>query len=299
MSEYVHENTDYDNNSETIPNFKIISSYDELFNKLYYINGKNLITISEYQIPISNQYYIMIIDNEKEKFNGFFKYIFDEQRETSINFELDTTLDSELSKNLAWDKEQFYFMNMEKSNIIELGRDLDKIKEIVDDSNGGLHIIIDINYLINFITKLKNSNIQAHLYDLIIHKLSNYTNLSNLIIFDDENKYQPTNLLFEQIKTRINNKYISSMADNIIIVYKQIKEDDYKLYWNKVNMSDISVKINQIENNDVFDNFYYGMVNNRESFICEIKINNILKNNIFELDTNPGIVLDTIDLINN
>ncbi len=275
--------------------FEVINDYDKLFNKLYEINNTNLITTGRYQFPISNNYFVTILNTENEKFNNFFDYIFDEKREKDINFDLKT------KNNLSWEREQFYFIEPEKTNIVTLGKDIDQVIDIINDSNGEINIILDISFLVNFINKLKDKEIEDHLFDFIIYKLclSSNRNISNFIIFDGENKYNIENLLYEKIKTIINTKYISPKINKSIVVYKKITSDDTKLYWNILSENDLSIKIKLIENDDMINNFYYGTVNNDESFISEIKIKDILKTNVFELEKNPGIVINVFSLLNN
>ncbi len=275
----------------------IINDYDILFNKLYEINTSDLIMVEQLQIPISNKYYVMLFDNKKEKMNNFLNYIFDVTREKEINF----TLDEKINTKIEWEKEQFYFIEPEKTNIFQLDKDFLELKDVIEESNAQLCVIIDIDYVISFIDENKKLGNQTHLYDYLIEKISNFKKISTVILFNEKN-IDENNILFEQIKTKFMLDYVSPFAENKIVVYKSIDDQELNLYWNILQNDDVSIKIknisNELEENVKQHEFYLGIVNNKECFVAEVLIKNIIENNIFTLEKNPGIVIDTIDLVN-
>jgi hypothetical protein len=50
--------------------------------------------------------------------------------------------------------------------------------------------------------------------------------------------------------------------------------------------------------NESDSNFSFGLVNGSESFISSVQILDIIGKNIFELENDPGIILDPLDKIN-
>lgn len=285
--------TTIDNNFITI-----INDYNQLFNLLYEINSKNLIYTNRYNIPISNKYWITLIDKDNGQFGDFFKYIFDDKREIEPNFTPLTNTDM----NLKWDKEQFYFIELYKSNISILENELDEVNEIINDSNASSILLIDINYLINFLIDCKEKQIPVQIYDYLLFKLKKF-NLDQIIIFDEDNKYSKTNLLYKQIDCLLNKtkKFIQILSEDSeeIYVYKNLDDNELNIYWKISNPDDLIIKKKIVETN--FNSnikFYYGNINHVESFISKIRISEIINKNIFELENDPGIIIDPIDKIN-
>lgn len=278
-------------------NIHIISDKNEMFNMLFRINTTDLIYDS-YNIPISNKYYITIVDAAKGTFGNFFAYIFDENRETVINFIPEDNIDL----NLKWDLEQFYFIHLDKKKyLINIEDEFNQIKSIIDDSNAETILIIDIKYLINFLLKSKEKNIPVHIFDFLLFQLKKF-NLKKIIIFDEENKYSKNNLLYTQIKLFLNiNNITVPVEEYELQVYNYFKNDfeNYNFFW-KISNSDDKIIIKDKVNADFDTNieFYNGFVNEIEAFICKVKISDIITKNIFELKINPGIVLDPLDKIN-
>ena len=292
-------------NSNSI--MSIITDSNQLFNMLFKINSKDLIYLNTHNIPVSNKYYITVVD----KFNGeiadFLKYIFDDTREIQQNFIPDLDTDT----NLKWDLEQFYFVELGKGNLITLENDLDEVKSIIQDSNGETVLLIDINYLIDYLTICDKENIPVHIYDFLLLKFKQF-NFEKILIFDGENKYSKNNMLYKQIglfldpENIILQKLLNSESDsesdsnsNQIHVYKKFQDNDYNIIW-KIAMSDDLVIKTKVVDTTVTTGikFYFGKVNHVESFISKIKISEIIRKNIFELDDNPGIIVDPIDKIN-
>lgn len=273
------------------------SETNKLFNHLYEINNKDLLYLNQYNIPISNKYYITLVPNQNEPWNSFFSYIFDETREIECPFLLNTNINT----GLKWDQEQFYSIKLEESNITQLSNDLEQVYDAVSESDGQITFILDIDYLIKFLIKCEKNNTPAHIFDFILLKLKKF-NLENIIIFDFDNKYSKTNLLYEQIKInfKITNFFDSEFITDEITVYKKLIDNELNIYWNLINPLD-QIELNEKINTETISHdlieIFHGKINNTETFISKIKISDVINKNIFELENNPGIILDPLDKI--
>ena len=277
--------------------FSIINDSTELFNLLFQTNNKNLLFLNEANVPISNKYYITILDTEQKPFNDFFNYIFDETREIEPPFVVDSNTDTKLK----WDKEQYYFIELGKKNFFELENDLVAVHSEISDSNGNTILLIDIDYLINHLIECADSNIPTHIYDFLLFQLKKF-NFESVIIFDSTNKYNNSNLLYEQVKLNFNiiNKSESKFNLNSIQVYNKIDSSQLNIFWNIINQLDVVIekKIVQLDSDLNSDTTYwFGLINNTESFISRVNVLDIIDKNIFELNKNSGIILDPLDKI--
>ena len=129
--------------------FSIYNNPDKLFNYLSETNNKDLLYLNQYNIPISNKYFITLVNLQDEPFESFFSYIFDETREIECPFVLE-----ESNKNitgLKWDSEQFYSIVLGEKSLVQLENDIEQVYSDVEESNANVYLIIDINYLINSI----------------------------------------------------------------------------------------------------------------------------------------------------
>lgn len=279
--------------------FSIINDSTKLFNLLFQINNKNLLFLNEAYVPISNKYYITILDTKQKPFGDFFNYIFDETREIEPPF----TVDPDTDTKLKWDKEQYYFIELGEKNFFELENDLVIVHSEISDSNGSTILLIDIDYLINHLIESAESNIPTHIYDFLLFQLKKF-NFESVIIFDSTNKYNKSNLLYEQIKLNFNviNKSESEFIQNqkSIQVYNKIDSSQINIFWNIIVPLDVVIekKIIQLEsdlNSDLI--YWFGYVNNTESFISKVNVLDIIDKNIFELNKNSGIILDPLDKI--
>ncbi len=288
--------------------FSIFNNPDKLFNYLSETNNKDLLYLNEYNIPISNKYFITLVNLQDEPFESFFSYIFDETREVTCPFVLEENNKS--VTGLKWDPEQFYSIVLGEKNLKQIENDIEQVYSDVQESNANVYLILDINYLINFLIIGEKAKVPVHIFDFLLLKLKKF-NFDSIIIYDENNNYDESNLLYEQIKTnfKIINKFESEIFTREIQVYKKIDSNDLDIYWNMTNFNDVidikqQVKTPNYNDNDDDDNiesqnsFSFGLVNGSESFISKIKILDIIEKNIFELESNPGIILDPLDKIN-
>ncbi len=279
--------------------FKTFSLDSQLFNYLFEINSKDLIYLNQYKVPISNKYYITLVDSNSNPFANFFSYIFDDTRETELLIDLDPKTNT----NLKWDKEQFYFIDLEgQKNLVELESELNEVKSIINESVGKTVLIIDIEYMIEFLIQAEKSNIPVQIYDFLLFQLKKF-DFEEIIIYNKDFQYSEPNLMFEQFKLNFNiiSKSNVELFKKEIIVYKKLNDNPLNIYWNVTNSMDIIDFKQQIQlddtNNISNSEYWIGLVNNSESFITKINILDTIEKNIFDLKNNPGIVLDPLDKI--
>jgi hypothetical protein len=280
--------------------FSIYNNPDKLFNYLSETNNKDLLYLNEYNIPISNKYFITLVNLQDEPFESFFSYIFDETREITCPFVLEENNKS--ITGLKWDSEQFYSIVLGEKSLTQLENDIEQVYSDVEESNANVYLLIDINYLINFLIIGEKAKVPVHIFDFLLLKLKKF-NFDSIIIYDESNNYTESNLLYEQIKTnfRIINKYESEIFKKEIKVYKKIDSNDLDIYWNITNFNDIIDIKQQVKAPDCEESesgFSFGLVNGSESFISSVQILDIIGKNIFELENDPGIILDPLDKIN-
>ncbi len=273
--------------------FQIYNSFEELVNYMYVYNTTDLMHTPEYNLPISNKYYFTILNHSNSTVQSFFEYIFDKTRTKENGIKIKEGIDT----SLDWEEEQFFNLKLEESNIQLMDKQIDELEKVIIDSKGEFAIIIDINYLINFIDKFRKSEQQIHLIDMLLYKLKNFP-INKIIVLDEENNYQENNLLYSQIKcVLLKNK---SISNNKIILYKNTSDDEHNIYWRIVQDQNIDLSSSKkmdspIEN---LENFYLETIDDDLCYICESSIHKIIGKNIFELYYKPGIVIDPIDKIN-
>ncbi len=280
--------------------FNVYNNPDKLFNYLNEINNKDLLYLNEYNIPISNKYFITLVNLQDEPFESFFSYIFDDTREVLCPFVIEEN--NKNTTGLKWDSEQFYSIILGEKSLFQLEKDIEQVYSDVEESNANVYLLIDINYLMNFLIIGEKAKVPVHIFDFLLLKLKKF-NFDSIIIYDENNNYDASNLLYEQIKLnfRIINKFESEIFTKEIKVYKKIDSNELDIYWNMTNFNDIIDVKQQVKFDNQYDNqvdFSYGLVNGSESFISKIKIIDIIDKNIFELENNPGIILDPLDKIN-
>ncbi len=88
----------------------------------------------------------------------------------------------------------------------------------------------------------------------------------------------------------------------VIIVhlnYKKIDNQELDMFWNITKSDDLIIKKKVIDSDfESKSKFFWGHVNHIESFICKTNIFQIIDKNVFELEKNPGIIINPVDKIN-
>jgi hypothetical protein len=275
-------------------NFEIINDFNHLVNTLYEINNSDVLYTNEFNLPVSNKYYLTIL-NQEENFKKFFEFIFDNTRTKDRNF----VLEKEANANLDWEVEQFYMINLHEKNVYDLDQELDELKNVISESKTKLNVVIDINYLINFIKEFADKFQQTHIFDLLLFKLKKIP-IEKIIIYDSENKYQKNNLLYEQISYILLKKKNTIEMNREFKFCKKIDESELDIYWKILNHDNYKIEkeIEMDDNNNINENYYLGTINDEKYYISNTYFFNLRDKNIFELSFESGIVIDPIDKIN-
>ena len=259
-------------------NFTIYNNNQKLFSDLIEYNNENPIHLGEYNIPISNKYYIMIMDIKDKHINNIIEYLYNENRETSNPFGDGFTIDN----NIGFDKDQVYSINLHTENIKEISIELTNIITNVEESNGELCLILDINYLLNLLQQIDDIGEEMHLYDFLIYKL--YKKLDKILILDInkdlEHNVSP-NMLYTELTSKLirnndnnnNNNFKSLDQDKNIILYK--KEDS--IYWKMLLDEKVNINID-----DLIDKVIYHEIDGEEYMITSQTIRKLFSSNIFD-----------------
>jgi hypothetical protein len=254
-------------------NFTIYNNKQKLFSDLIVYNNKNPIFLGDYNIPISNKYYIMLMDMNDKDINKIIEYLYNEDRDLPNPFDESLTVDN----NIGFDKDQVYQINLNTDNIKQIDMELINIFANIEESNGELCLILDINYLLNLLQKIDYEGKEMHLYDFLIYKL--YKKLDNMLIFDinkDLEYNSSPNMIYTELTNKLiktNNILISLDQANNFILYK--KEDC--IYW-KILLDD---KLN-ININDLIDKVIYHEIDGEEYMLTSQTMEKIFSSNIFD-----------------
>lgn len=275
-------------------------SYDKLFNYIIKINSENPFISQFYNFPISNKYYITILDETDKRTNKIFKYIENTSREVKYPFEIEDDVPYEF----ALEEEQFYKINLFQTNIKELDANFNEFIELINDSNSKVILIIDINYVINFLKYFEKNKIPNHFIDYIVFKLKKYP-VENICIIDNKNimieknnmfiKFiESTSINFNSIQKSISFKQL--LNKKIIVIKPKSETVIENIYWKILDINSTFEKIEEIQSPIIdYDTFDIIKIDNIEYFSIEITLNDIFYNNIFELDGTPNIVLHPLE----
>ena len=280
--------------------FRVFNNIDNLFNNLVITNNEDPIFTSKTNesIPISNKYFLTILDNKNDDIKSFFDYINDDTRALQYPFKKNKNIDYSFMVEF----EQFYEIDLENSNLKEISDNLDIFFQIVEQSGGEIFFVLDINYLIqNFINSTKIS--PNHFIDFILWKLK--SKVTYISILDSNNtvtKYN--NMLFAQLETCFINYDLSKYnLDKHLLVYKNVNEEVYEnVYWNllypEIKITKNKEKIKSPYEEKEESEFSIVEINNKECFLAKITLSDIIYKNLLNLDYNPGIIIQPIDRIN-
>jgi len=247
------------------------------------------------KLPISCKYYLTIFNVENDiEIQKFYSYMNDDTRTIEFPFEKK----NEIDYSMMLEAEQFYNINLNKNlTIKEIGKNIDTFINIVNESNGSIVLSIDIEYLIDFIVKMKTDSIPNHLIDMILYKLSN---ISEIFILDRSNiiPYH-SNLFYLQLE-KCMKKSKNNIKSRNIVVCKSIDESvETNVYWNILESGKIDEWLGKIKSPyDSCSYFNLVKINGKEYFVKKISIQECLEKNLFELDRNPGIIIEPVDRFN-
>jgi len=289
--------------------FQVFNTIDDLFNQIIKINNNNkhwLKNSKNCLIPISNKYFLTILNHSDTKVNNFFEFINDNTRTLEYPFKKNNDIDY----SFIVEYEQFYTIKLDDLIINDLSKNIDKFYKITKESYGEIICVIDINLLLNNYLLSKNI-LPNHLIDFLIWKLKN--KVSYIYIFDSTNNIAYNNMLYLQFKVCIKKFDIQNLIINKnISIYKKTSDTIFEnIYWNLLSenliiTSKIDKKIKFSTNNKTYINesennsleFDIGIINNTESYITNINLVDIINNNIFETSNILCIIIDPIDRLN-
>lgn len=277
--------------------FRVFNKIDNLFNNIIITNNEDPIyqNKTNEKIPISNKYFLTIFNDEKDDIKSFFDYINDNTRTLKYPFKKNKNIDY----SFMVEQEQFYQIDLEKSNLNEISNNLDTFFQIVEESDGEIVFVLDLNYLIDNFVKSKNVA-PNHLVDFILWKLKN--KVTYILVLDSNmivKKYN--NLLFAQLETCFKNYDLTKYnLDKNILVYKNVDDEVYKnIYWNLLYPeTKITEHIQKIKSPYEQSEFNIVKINNKECFLSKINLLNIIEKNLLNLHNDPGIIIEPIDRIN-
>jgi hypothetical protein len=198
----------------------IYSTIQSIFAILQEENKKNIVYTDEFNIPVSNNYYSLIIDPNDEDYKLALSSIcrtdFIESREPG----------GVISTGLI-EEEQIYDINIINKNIKEVGVLIDLVLQSVKESSSTLHLIIDIDFLLTLFKQFYDIGCEIHVIDFIIYKFKNMVDA--LYIYSKNNMLNAKSILYKQITECVKDVHINkSISDNnIYTLYKNINNT----YW--------------------------------------------------------------------
>lgn len=272
----------------------VFSNTSDLINSMIQVNSSWVKQTDEVlkKLPISCKYFLTMFDMENDmEIGNFFSYMNDETRTMEFPF----TTNNKIDFSMMLEIEQFHNIDLNKNlTIKQISNDIDEFIKIVNESRGKIVLSIDIEYLINFIVKMNNESRPNHLIDMILYKLSN---ISEIFILDRSNIIQNHSNLFYLQLNKCMGKPSNNLEQKNIVVFKSIDESiETNVYWNVLEPKKINEWIGKIKS-PYDSNSYFNLVkiNDKECFVKKISIQECLEKNLFELDKNPGIIIDPID----
>jgi hypothetical protein len=239
-------------NTNSITNMVYIySTIQSIFAILQEENKKNIVYTDEFNIPVSNNYYSLIIDPNDEDYKLALSSIcrtdFIESREPG----------GVISTGLI-EEEQIYDINIINKNIKDVGVLIDLVLQSVKESSSTLHLIIDIDFLLTLFKQFYDIGCEIHVIDFIIYKFKNMVDA--IYIYSKNNMINAKSILYKQITECLKDVHINkSISDNnIYTLYKNINNTYWYLDIKDDEDSDtpnISIDVNI---SDVISNIFNG-----------------------------------------
>jgi len=274
----------------------IHTTISSLYSDLIRYNEEDLIYTGEHNLPISNKYYIFIVDTGNVDFMRYYDGLFSAIDENPIQ-----------DIKVNFDEDQVFMYDIIKYNYKMVDKILCELYNNANEEGGEVCVILDIGYILNFIRNTEeNSGIENHILDYIIHKFRN--KVDKLFILDEKQELQKNSLLYRDILSLNKNvckvipftyydKKNGCLEDNYITIYRN--KDN--LYWRLVDTNStidfsedygedhdyedkiIEVKINKVDSlitlTEIDDDILYGNLFSRENMIKVL--HPLTKNNIY------------------
>jgi hypothetical protein len=202
----------------------IYTSIRSLYSELIAYNEADLIYTGEHNLPISNKYYIFIVDTCNKDFMRYYNNLFSAVEESPLH-----------DIRVNFDEDQVFLYDILNYNYKTADKILRELYNNANEECGEVCVILDIGYILNFICLTEeNSGVENHILDYLSYKLKNKVN--KLFILDEKQELVKKSLLYRDIY--LFNKNIDKVIpiqyyDNI----KECLESNYiTIYKNKDNL---------------------------------------------------------------
>lgn len=324
---------------------KIFDQTDKFFNQMLLINtmepswGKSNIVCSystnqsfeinkENSIPVSNKYFLVLLDNDNSDWKNFFEYIGDDTRTISYPFSKEENIDY----SFMVEPEQLYCIDIKTDNIGSISENLETFFDIVSESNGEVIFMFDINLLINNYTEAKIKSQPNHLIEFLLWRLKN--KLDFVMVLDtSDNIKNNKNMLYAQFELCVKKTNANKTECNFnknILVYKNIDANpDIDPYWNlfypemkitkyigkipipfenKPNeLSELS-ELNELNNLSEYDElehysnpsnyFQIVIIGGKECFAHKVDLAKSIEHNLMNTNIKFPIIINPVDRLN-
>lgn len=204
----------------------IYNTLQSIFAILQEENKKNIVYTEEYNIPVSNNYYSLIIDPNDEEYKLALTSIYRTNYIGSNEDDNISTSDGIIRTGLI-EEEQIYDINIINKNIKEVDILIENILQSISESSSILHLIIDIDFLLTLFKQFYDKGCEIHVIDFIIYKFKN--KVDAIYIYSKNNMLNVNSLLYKQITECLKDVHLckSISDDNIYTLYKNINNT----YW--------------------------------------------------------------------
>lgn len=280
----------------------IHNNYSSFFNNIIEINNTNIyksiykdeqIKTNDVEFEslvrnktfISNNYYLCLYDKNNEFFHKWYEWIVKKDTE----YEIEYMYGNEPINSP--DVEQFHHIEINNKTLIDIDNEIEIFLNIVNESKGFIHLLVDINYLINI---LKINNKVNHILDFLLYKLEKIP--KNIIILDLENKFKINSILYYQFNSLLlnnENNYIT----NYLTIFKIIdeSEDDYYWYIAKPNHNLKLIEEIDLEQSDDLISGIYSLNDKDKCIVIDIKLSSLVKKNLINNMCKEELVINPLE----
>ncbi len=273
-------------------NLNIYNDKFSLFTDIISYNEQDIIYSKEYNLPISNKYFIFILDPNNKEIQNYYNKLFN-------------NYDNEILKDkikINFDEDQVYNYNILKNNFKDFDIQFKNIYNNINESNADLCLVIDIGFILNFIEFFeKNSDLDNHIMDFLVFKLIN--KLNKIFIYDETNNFSSNSLLYLDLlkclknNHNINNsnikfytiddeKNINYINDNFVTIYKNTN----KMYWNILNLNSKILYDDEYDDNDDNNQICLVEIDDIDSLLTTRNLCDILNGNLFNTRCNKEVL---------
>jgi hypothetical protein len=236
----------------------IYTSISSLYSELIAYNEDDLIYTGEHNLPISNKYYIFIVDTCNKDFMRYYDGLFNAIEENPLQ-----------DIRVNFDEDQVFLYDILKYNYKTTDKILGELYNNANEEGGEVCVILDIGYILNFIRLTEgNSGVENHILDYLSYKLT--AKADKLFILDEKQELQKNSLLYRDILSL--NKNICKTIPLIYYKKNECLEDNYiTIYRNKDNLY-----WRLVDTNSTIDfSEDYGEDHDYEDKIIEVKIDKV------------------------